>query len=413
MKILQIYNNYKSGGGGETRVVQTTERLLREAGHQVETLLRDNHGISTIGDKISAFVNGIYSVAAKRDAAEYLRAYRPDIVHVHNLYPLFSPSVLTACQESSVPVVMTVHNHGLTCPTGAHFRDGKICQSCLTGHEYRCLTNNCKQDWFQSAGYALRSMTARHLRLFEANVSTFIAISLSIRNQLLKGGYPAGKIVHVPHGVALPDEGVDAAANKYVAYVGGLNSEKGVETILGAAPCLGDVPFKLAGTGANQKRMMETAPANIEFLGWQDRESLHRLYRNARFSVIPSVWWEPFGLVAVEAMSYGLPVIAARSGALEELVEDGVTGLLYDPGDIQGFASCVRELWANDELCRKMGRAARAKVVADYTEKKYLSRLLEIYGNLLSPVGQPKLTASGSKSMEGELCLELLRLSTN
>ncbi len=173
MRVLQLYNSYQSGGGGETRIVEFIEASLLRRGHHIKTCIRDNHSIQSTASKISAFATGSYSPAAKRAVAQMIRDWKPDVAHVHNLYPLFSPSVLDACGDAGVPVVMSVHNYGLTCPAASRFREGQTCELCLGGHEYRCLLNNCKASIFSSAGYALRHAVARKHRLFSDRVSLF------------------------------------------------------------------------------------------------------------------------------------------------------------------------------------------------------------------------------------------------
>ena len=125
--------------------------------------------------------------------------------------------------------------------------------------------------------------------------------------------------------------------------------------------------------------LVKRAQANVMFMGHMNRDRLVRFYRNARFLVVPSIWFETFGLVVVEAMSQGLPVIASRIGALPEIVEDGVTGFLFDPGKIKELMSKMKLLWENEDLCREMGKAARRKAMQDYSEDVYYKRLMAVY----------------------------------
>jgi glycosyltransferase involved in cell wall biosynthesis len=379
MRVLQLYNNYKSGGGGETRVVEVIERLLTQRGHTVRTLVHDNSSIDSALHKVTVTFTGIYSFSARKNVAAVLAEWKPDIIHVHNLYPLFSPSVLKACRDASVPVVMSVHNYGLSCPTGAHFRDGQNCQRCLGGHEYQCILGNCKGSLFVSAGYALRSTVARTFRQFVDGVDLFLAVSDFVKIKMVEAGYNPAQIAVLENGAPIPAVLAGDSPGDYVAYIGGMNVEKGVETLLLAAQRLPHVEFVLAGHGPDQARWAASAPPNCRFVGRLDRQAVERLFRDARFTVIPSLWWEPFGLVAIEAMGFGRAVIAARSGALTDLVHDGIDGLLFPPGNIAALTTAIDTLWNDPVRACNMGALGRIRVEQQYSDEVFTDRLLEAY----------------------------------
>ena len=137
--------------------------------------------------------------------------------------------------------------------------------------------------------------------------------------------------------------------------------------------------MRLAGDYSRMPDTLKEAPPNVTFAGWLNRAQLVGFYRNARFSVAPSVCFETFGLVGAEAMSYGLPVIASKIGGLPEIVEDGVTGLLFEPGNAEELADKMKLLWDNPDLCRQMGQAGREKAMREYNEDVYYERLMAAY----------------------------------
>jgi glycosyltransferase involved in cell wall biosynthesis len=379
MKVWQIYNHYRSLVGGEELVVRNTIELLEKRSVYTKLLSRSSKTLEGhLAAKIRAFWSGIYSRSAYHEIRNLLRIERPDIVHAHNLYPLFSPSVLVACHKAGVPIVMTPHNYSLTCPNWAHLYEGQICERCVGGREYYCVLKNCRKNLFESIGYALRTAVARKLRFFHDNVTVFIALTHFAKGRLIDAGFAADRIFVLPNMVHTPDRPANPSEGKYIAYVGRIDPEKGIDTLLAAAHITG-LPIYLAGAGGLKTQFEKTAPAGIKFLGPLDRGRLDSLYRNARFVVVPSKWFEMCPLVISEASSYGLPVIASRIGGLPELVVNGTTGLLIEPGNVDDLAHKMKRLWDDPTLCDQMGQAGREKMLKEHNEEVYFQELLSIY----------------------------------
>jgi glycosyltransferase involved in cell wall biosynthesis len=174
MKIVQLFNRARSGFGGEETVIINTTAIMKQRGHQVIDAIRSSSGIGdSMPRKIAAAINGVYSFSAVSEMERLVEAERPDVVHAHNIYPQWSPSVLRACRKLGVPTVLHVHCHYMTCPNWYHMRNGQICQLCCGGKEYKCLTTNCRDSYTKSAAYFLRSYVARKFRLFVDNVNLF------------------------------------------------------------------------------------------------------------------------------------------------------------------------------------------------------------------------------------------------
>jgi len=167
MKILQVYNQYRSLFGGEETVVNKTAELVEKNGGEARLVMRSSRGLDeSIYGRSRAFLSGIYNPFSFREIEKLLKEFVPDVVHVHNLNPLFSPSVLVRFRRLGFPVVMTVHNHFHTCPTADHLYRGEVCERCVGGREYNCVVRNCRGNVFESLGYAVRSATARVFRLY-------------------------------------------------------------------------------------------------------------------------------------------------------------------------------------------------------------------------------------------------------
>lgn len=383
MKVIQVFNR-RDVWGGEDMMVDTITGVLRQQGHNVYMWTRENSEyIKGLTGKIKAFVWGIYSPSAYAEMMKIIDSEKPDVVHVHNLYPLFSPSVLIACRRAGVPVVVNCHSYYLTCPITFHFYDGKICMRCFGGREYWCILKNCRRNVFESAGYALRAFVARKMKFFTSNATLFVVLTEFSKRMLVDAGFKRERIIVVPNAVDSPDSNTGSSLGGYIAFVGRLSHEKGVKTLLSAAACLDELPVVVAGDGPLRSVLAETAPKNVEFAGWLDRDALRDFYSKARFLVVPSMCFESFGLIVAEAMSYGLPVIASNIGGLPELVEDGVTGILFEAGNSEDLADKMKLLWNKPELCRKMGQAGREKVKREYSRQVYYKRLMTTYNKAI------------------------------
>lgn len=380
MKLLQVYNDYRTFCGGEGTVVQMIDALLKKHGVEAELLTRSSKGLDqSFVAKIRAFFSGIYNRSSYRDMVKRLRADRPDVVHVHNLYPLISPSVLVACRHEGVPVVMTSHNYMLTCPVVNHLHQGSVCEKCVGGREYNCLLQNCRGNRAESLAYMTRSIVARKFRWFRDYVTIHIMLSEFAKRRLVKEGFDGERIVVLPNMVELSHHSQDRAPGNYVAFSGRMMPEKGVDVLLEAARRLPDVPFRLAGDGSILDELKAVAPPNVQFMGRLGPKEMAAFYREARFLVVPSKWFEGCPLVVSEAMSHGLPVVASRIGGLPEFVEEGTTGYLFEPGNAGELTDRIRSLWADPEHGQRLGEAGRQKAIREYDEQRYYERLMSIY----------------------------------
>jgi len=377
VRVLVIHSRFRERSGVES-VVDTTIRLLRRKGVEAVLLTRD-HGVSGLPRRAAAALEGFYSISGYKLVCRAVSLHRPDVVHVHNLFPFFSPSALTACRRCGVPVVMTLHSLRLECPAGRSVREELDCRACWGGREYRCVLHNCRGSLPASFIYGLRAWTARHSGSFRDNVSMFIVLAEFARRRLVEAGFSDRDIMVIPNTVDAPDSVADPATGMYCAYAGRLRPEKGVQILLAAAARLPDVPIWLAGDGGRIARLGMALPRNVRMLGRLDPSSLGDFYRGARLAVVPSFCQDLGPMVALEAMAHGLPLIASRVGGLREMVVDGVTGLFVARGDPQDLAEKMKLLWQNPSLCRRMGAAARRRVLRAYGVEQYFRRLMAAY----------------------------------
>jgi len=384
MKVLQVHNYYRHAGG-EDFAVDALASLLRSNSVEVSFLIRNSADVPDgLVGRLKAFASGIYSASARSAMSDILRRQRPDIVHVHNLYPLLSPAVLSVCRRRNVPVVMTCHNYRLTCPTGLHLAEGDICELCASGGTHPCVLRNCRGSLLESAAYALRHAAVQACGTVSRNVTLFITPTRFLRQRLVMAGLPAGRIVVIPNMTSMsPSPDAGRGCGEYVAYAGRISEEKGLDTLVAASRELSHVPVRIAGDWSAMPWLREKAPENVSFAGFLGKDEMSDFYGRARLLVLPSTCFEVFPLVLAEAMAHGLPAVASRIGGLPEIVEDGVTGLLFRPGDAGDLAAKIRLLWEDANLCRRMGAAARDTAAREYSGEVHFVRVMKAYGQAM------------------------------
>jgi len=385
MRVLNVHNKHQGHGGSEV-VFEFVTRLLREHGHEVQELSRDNAEIGGLGAKLAAAASMVWSRRSARQMSEIIDSFSPDVVHIHNLYPQLSPSIVHACRTRGVPVVVHVHDYKFTCPTAQHLRDGKVCEKCLTGKAYWCAIHNCRGSRAMSVAYAARNMSAAVMGTLKNDTTFFLPCSKFVGDLLVRGGFPQNKIRVLHNCSELPDVPARSTHGSYVAYVGRISPEKGIDNLLEVARRIPEVPVHIAGEVDKMQAVIDTAPGNVKFVGKLSRQGVADFLAEARAVVVPSIWHEAFGLVAVEAMGRRLPVVASKMGGLQEIVDDGVNGYLVDPHDLDTWASRIRDLWNNPQGASRMGELGREKVIAQFSPVVYYQRLLSIYQQAVAQV---------------------------
>jgi len=382
MKILLVHNRYRIPSGEDT-FLPVERSMLEERGHDVALLEANNIEISGALGQLKAGVGAIYSRHGKRRVAVELARFHPDVMHVHNFFPLFSPSIYSAAHEAGVAVVQTLHNYRLVCPNASFFRDGHVCEDCLgvafplPGVIHACY----RGSRLATAPVAAMLATHRAMGTWREGVDAYIARSEFSRQKLVAGGLPADRMFVQP-GFVYPAPPVGNGEGGYALCVGRLSEEKGISTLLAAWKQLeAEIPLKIVGDGplANiVKSATDTTPA-IEWLGQVSREHVADLMQRASLLIFPSIWYETFGLVIAEAFAAGLPVVASNLGTMSTLVQHRQTGLHFRPGDADDLVTQVRWARSHPAEIQEMRRAARREFEAKYTRDRNYDVLLNIY----------------------------------
>lgn len=381
MNILSIHNTYQIRGG-EDESREAEEGLMREYGHSVDCYEESNDRLKQT-PAINVALRTVWSHESYREVKRRLSEKPYNVVHVQNFFPLISPSIYYAAKEMGVPVVQTLRNYRLLCPNALFFRDGGVCEECLGKFiPYPGVLHGCyRESRAASAATAAMLTVHRTLKTWTQQVDRYIALTHFARNKLIEGGLPADKITVKPNFVH-PDPGIGQGTGGYALYVGRLSVEKGLDTLLAAWEQLGDaLPLKIVGDGPLSKdveKLAERLP-QVEWLGRQPMAEVHRLMGEAMVLVFPSKWYETFGRVAVEAFAKGTPVIAAKIGAIAELVDHQRTGLHFQPGDASDLAATLQWAIGHPVKLRQMRQTARTEFETNYTAQQNYQQLLEVY----------------------------------
>ena len=386
MKILLVHNRYQFAGGEEV-VVQAERFMLENHSHEVALLEADNAKNSGVLKQFSTGFNAVYSRAAKKRIAAELARFRPTIMHVHNFFPLFSPSIYYAAREAGVAVVQTLHNYRLFCPNALLLREGRPCEACLKkAIPLPAVFHACYRG-SRAATASITSMIALHRAwgTWRTMVDAYIALTEFSREKFIQGGLPANRVFVKPNFVQ-PVSPSGQGDGGFAVFIGRLAEEKGIRTLLGAWTKLnGKMPLKIAGDGPLRTEVEAVAHRmkEVELLGHLTKDGVADLLRRAHVMIVPSIWYEGFPIVIAEAFAAGVPVIASNLGALSELIQHGRTGLHYRPGDAKDLTAQIEWLIAHEEERQRMRRAARSQFELHYTADRNYEMLRAIYNRAL------------------------------
>ncbi len=390
MKVLQVHNYYQIPGG-EDQTVHKEKELLRENGNEVILYCWNNKEILnySLSQKMSFPFNVIYNLKIVKEIREIVEREKPDIAHIHNVFPLISPSVYYALKNMNVPVVQTVHNYRFLCPNGLFLNnDGKVCERCKSGNFFNAIPRKCyRNSYLQTFGMAFTLCLHRKLRTFAKKIDVFIAPSNFLREKLIGGGIPEKKIVIKPHFVKCGEIRPSHEFDNYAVYMGRLSREKGLLTLLRAWKEVSNLTLMIIGEGPIRSELenfvSKAEISNVEFLGSIRGPKRFEILKKAMFMVFPSEWYENFPYTIIESFACGVPVVSSRIGGLEELIEDGVTGFFFEPGNVDDLSRKIAKLVENKELLSKMRHNARKLAEERYSENVGYKNLMNVYKDAL------------------------------
>ena len=380
LHIVSVHGFYQ-WTGGEDSVFRAEKKLLSDHGHTITSWEKSNKELLDHNSLI-ALSKTIWNHDSYRKFKALLCKTKPDIVHCHNTFGIISPSIYYAASSLNIPVVQTLHNYRYCCLNATLFRDGVVCEKCTgkslawPGVAHRCY----HEQLAPSLGMFATQTLHRAAGTWKKHINAYIALTDSARQRFIKAGLPPDKIFVKPNFVF--DMGERKTAGKdYVLFVGRLSEEKGVRLLADAWQNLSGIPLKIAGTGP-LKSVLENVNG-VELLDWVKPDSLRKLVKGAKFVIVPSLCYEQFPMAVAESFCCGVPVLASNHGAMADLVEDGVTGRLFEPGSAASLAAVTTEMWNDNKLCIHIGKNARKKYMSSFSPDENYKHLMHIYNTTI------------------------------
>lgn len=387
MKILMIHNKYGKHSGEEA-VVDAQIKLLEENGHTVVTYFRSSEELETMPmAKVRAFFLGLRNNKAIADITEIITREKPDLAHVHNLYPIISPAVLPVIKSFGIPLAMTVHNYRFVCPNGLFFTKGAVCEKCTgAGKELNSIINNCEGSLLKTTGYAMRNFWARITKKYENDVDTYLCLNDFQKEKLIENGFDRQKCEVIPnfYNKKLEDKNYSFKNKNYIAFVGRISPEKGLPILFDAAKKLPHISFQLAGLmRPSYKDEIGEIPKNVILRGRLNADEMKTFYENARMLIHTSICYEGFPMVFPEAMAYKLPIIAPNLAGYPEIVENNFNGFLFEPENGQDLAKKIMIIWNDEQELTRLGNNGFKKVTQKYSKQFYYNLLIDAYQNMI------------------------------
>lgn len=410
MKILIVNKFLHPNGGSETYIFEIGKQL-QKMGHEVQYFGMEHEG-RIVGNRVESYTQNmnfhggglskitypfkiLYSKEARKALRPVLEDFKPDVVHLNNINFQLTPSVIDEVKsfDKNIKIVYTAHDAQWVCPN--HLMripsTGERCLRCIDGAYGNCTKHKCIHDSkLRSLLGQIEANIYKHRHTYK-QVDTIISPSKFLADVLSHNEDLKGRIVTLHNFVELPEVTASAASDStklttsdnekrdYVLYFGRYDVEKGIRIILAAARNLPEVDFIFAGKGDFEKEIEELP--NVKNVGFQDKEGITKLIRNARFSVFPSIWYENCPFSVIESIVNGTPVVGSDLGGVPELIDDGKTGLLFEAENVSQLTDMIFKLWNEDKLVSKMhDNCIKAAASNRFdTLESYCEKLLEIY----------------------------------
>jgi glycosyltransferase involved in cell wall biosynthesis len=383
MKVLLVHDFYQKLGG-EDAVALAEKRLLQARVDRLHFYERRNVEISDygLGEKIAFPIHTVYSRRTKREVTDIVKQLQPDFAYVHNVFPLISPSLYHTLHSLKIPVLQVLHDFRFFCPNGWFYTQGQICERCKYGNYINAVRYRCVRDSYSlSALYSL-SLGANRVAGMLRKIDAIICLTEFSRQKLVEIGIPEQKLHIKPNFIDASVTSACPGKGHYVLYLGRLSPEKGLWTLVQAFERLNGVKLKIMGTGpleiSLRKYIEERRIKNIELVGFKQGSEKWQILRESLFVALPSEWYEGFPMVALEAFAAGKPVVASNLGSLPYVVEDGKSGVLFEPGNVEDLIEKVNQLLADPSDITSMGLHARGLAEMKYSPDRSYETLLDI-----------------------------------
>ncbi len=338
--------------------------------------------------RIKTAANILYSLEAKRKIQKLIDIIKPDIVHLNNFAHQISPSILHVLKKHNIPTVMTMHDYKLICPVYTMINNGKPCEKCKDGKYYNCFLNKCTHNSCIKSLINTVEMYLHHklLHIYDL-IDVYISPSLFLKNKVNEMGFDR-QVIHLPNFVDLAEfQPKYENTQRSIVYFGRLSFEKGLFTLLDAVKGL-DVQLQIVGDGPIKQDLENKAANkninNVSFLGYKTGDQLQEIIKRCIATITPSEWYENNPRTVIESFALGKPVIGANIGGIPELVIDGQTGYIFQPGNADDLRAKIEQLLNDPDKIIEMGQAARRHVEQNNNPEKHYQQLMRIYDKALT-----------------------------
>ena len=405
MKILLV-NKFHYLRGGSEKYYFELANLLKEKGHQIAFFSMQNEkNIKTgekeyfveeldlnTGSKLKA-LDVIYSKENKKKMAEALEDFKPDIVHINNFQRQLSESIIDAINEKNIPIVFTAHDVQAVCPAITMLdKDKQICELCMKGKYFNCIKKKCiKNSNLKSVLGAIEGKYYRLKKVYNKKISYIITPSEFYKEKLIEDGENEKNIEAIHNFIHLEDYNLDISDKGYGLYIGRLAKEKGILNLVEAFSRIQGERLYIAGDGPEKEKIEKIIENrdlqdNIKLLGYLNQDEVKKYIKNARFIVVPSIWYENCPYSILETQAIGKPVIGADIGGIPELVKDKENGLVYRYNSIDELETKMKLLFENKELAEQYGKKAKEYAEKFYNKETYYDKIIKIYEKVLKEV---------------------------
>jgi len=397
MKVLQVSQNLFVKGGSDRMFLDTCSLLERYEHEVIPFVAKHNRNPASNWDcyfppaadfdrhRLRDWLGYLYNRHAAGSIRQLIREHKPDIAHLHIYYGKLTASILPVLKAEGVPVVHTMHEYRQISPNYSLTLNDRIDEDCCgVANAWRAVPRRFNRDSLARSALSVAEWYLSRMIGSLRHIDRLIAISDFQKRKAIEHGIPEEKITRVYNfvepGTALHEK---TGAGGYLLYFGRIEKIKGVLTLAQAAERLPDVRFKIVGEGRAESELHDFIKSrglnNIELLGFKRGEELKCLIRDSLATVLPAQWYEPFGLTVLESFAQRRPVIASRIGALPELIDDGVDGLLFEPGNADELRDRITTLISNPKRADTMGDAGRAKLDRRFGPEIHYHELIRAY----------------------------------
>lgn len=412
-KILYI-NNFFSNYGGAEKTMYNEAMLLKSMGVKTyffatnkQTYFEKDYKYSKFFPKyvnyrelglLKSFLclfKPFYNVEAEKKLDRLLKNVKPDIIRCCNIRYHLTPSVLKVCGANNIPVIMSIHDCRLFCPSGnLMVGNRKYCEKllCVKDNPIHCVINLCKQDKLLPSVIVSLEHLFNKACGFHDSIDAYICQSEAMLELAVKSGISRDKLFLLNTFISNDDFAKRPVYenNSYFLYIGRISKEKGIDVFINAMRSLPEIPVHIIGTGPEEEYYREFVRKNnlhnIKFMGYKSGQELEDEYTNCIATVLPCVWFENFPRSILESFAYGKPAIATKIGGIQEIIDHGTNGFTFDVGNAEMLAKYIKQMFYDKELSRILGQNARQKAEKKYNSKVYSERVMDIYNSVLNKV---------------------------